>query len=145
MIDSITPTDTPIAARLVSVDETSCYFIDESDAPFIAAIRGIYLYDASQLTHCCELTPSYWLVHLYSTVDLTPAADKLTDEQIAELVERYELHGDQWSDCYMHCADVKRLPDRVTYDARDWLPFDDETREEAFEGLREYYSANRYL
>src|SRR6266542_4446031 len=70
-----------IDARVIALNRTHNYLIDEKHQPSIARIEEVYLYDKHQHTHCCELTPSYYLIHLYSRVIFTPEGDKLNDHE----------------------------------------------------------------
>jgi len=84
--------------------------IPPGDAKFIKGIFSVFVYNASELTHLCELTPSYDLRHCYTTVELngkhTPS---ISDDEIDKMCERYEVPGDDM-DIYLHCNDVRALP-----------------------------------
>ncbi len=95
---------TVIDAWAVSLDETSYYQIDRADAPFIAAIHGVYVFDRNQATHCCELTPSYDLIYLYTCIHITLDT---TDEKREELDQKYGHEGCE--DIYVHCHTIDAL------------------------------------
>ena len=87
------------------LDQTPYYTIPPDEVPFIEKIVGIYFYDASSRTYCCESTPSYWLEYIGDSVYFRPDTP---DEKREELQEKYETCGGE--NCYMHCSDIDRLP-----------------------------------
>ena len=98
----------PIDARVIAINETEWY----GELPrSIKTIRGVYLYDHNQHTFCCELTPSYHLIHLYNSVNLTEEGLELPDDERGELYDEYEYNcpGD---DIYVHCRTLDRLAEK---------------------------------
>lgn len=87
----------------VALDETRYYNIAEEDKPKIEKIVGVYIFNRSEYTHCCEIAPSYSLIHLYDAVYLTEFGEDFGDE----MDEKY-AHNDS-DDCYMHVADVEAI------------------------------------
>jgi hypothetical protein len=83
------------------------YHIEPADAPYIRRILEGYVFDRNQQTHCCELTPSYYLLYLFTSVELTDAGLALDDDARGTLYDRYEAESSD--DCYVHCSDVERL------------------------------------
>jgi hypothetical protein len=135
----------PIDARLIAMNQTEFYQIAEADKPFIRAIRAVYLYDKNQVTHLCEFTPSYYLIHLYDEVMFTDAGADLDDFKQDEIFQRYEHCGSE--NVYMHCHDVDQMArsgKRFTHykAGRTGVSFEDTSREEQMEALREHYCAN---
>lgn len=89
----------------VSINDTKYFNFKEEDKSFIKEIRSVYMYNPESSTHCAEITPSHYLEYLYTYLicDIdTP--DNVQDE----LDERY-CH-ENGEDIYMHCADVRKLP-----------------------------------
>ena len=144
MCETETKLRSPIDARVIAINETEYYEFPAEHAPYIQAIRGIYLYDANQHTHCCELTPSYYLIFLYHSVLLTEAGKALDDEARRVLLEEYEVCNNG-EDRYVHCSTVERLAkatgDYLEYGATE-VSYDDETYDEQIEGLIEYFGGN---
>jgi hypothetical protein len=144
----------PIDARVLALDRSQNYSIDERHKPFIARIEEIYLYDKNERTHCCEFTPSYYLIYLYTRVIPTQAGDQLKDHEQDEIFQAYEL--EETDNCYVHCHEIDALearakPNRFTYYAHGEPEFrgveDDFESEEAYhdvviEALREHFQAN---
>ncbi len=138
----------PIDAWAVCLDETGHYNIDPADAPYIAAIHGVYVFDRNQQTHCCELTPSYYLIHLYDSVLFT---GDVSDEKREELDEKYCYC--ESDDIYVHCheidlmiarnkrGEVSHYGDVAGHDREDdGTP--EENREKEMEAIREDLCAN---
>lgn len=139
---------TPIDAYVVAFDETDHYQIDDEDRPYIERIVGVYLFDRNQRTHCCELTPSYWLIHLYDEVRLTPLGMDCDDEyRLDEIYQKYEYNGGD--DIYVHCHSVERIiakadakPFTVYHYGDTEVDEDDVDYDDQMEALREELSCN---
>jgi hypothetical protein len=139
----------PIDARIIALDETEFYHLEPEEQRLIRAIKGVYLYDANRHTHCCELTPSYYLIFLYNSVNLTDEGLALDDEARGELYDKFEVEcgGD---DCYMHVHTVDQLAEKAekadngTYHVYGdpEVSFDDSDYDEQIEGLVEYFRCN---
>lgn len=116
--------------RAVSFDHTRFFNIQEEDKPFIEKILGVYFYDATERTFCCEITPSRFLHFLYYTVHMVLD----TPEEVANRIsERYEFERDEEGGFYMHCSAADSLP---------FIPYgeaDEDTNEEV---VREHWQSN---
>ena len=137
-----TETEVSIDAYCVALVETGNYIIDESDRPHIREIRGVYLFDRNVHVHCCELTPSYYLIHLY---DQVIPADDAPDDVLERLDETYGHCGGE--DCYVHVHEIEN----IIKAARPWtvhqygdpgVSFDDVERDKQMESLREHFNGN---
>lgn len=135
------PDTLPIDAWCIALDETANYYIKPEHRPLVRKILGVYLFDRNVQTHCGELTPSYYLIHLY---DQVIAEDDATESQREELYASYE--AEQAQDRYMHCARVERImsahPERVHHYGDTGVSFDDTSREDQMESLREHFVGN---
>lgn len=136
---------TPIDAYAVALDETANYAIEEADQPYIEKIVGVYLLDRNQRTHCCELTPSYWLIWLYDQVVLTEAGQKLDDLAVDALYQKYEYCGGE--DIYVHCHSIDALIERnekwtVYHYGDPEVDEDDVDYDDQMEGIREHLCGN---
>jgi hypothetical protein len=101
-----------IDAHAVEFNETEHYNIDEKDAPHIKSIQGVYVFDCNEVTHCCELTGSYYLIHLYTSICFN---DGVTDEIIDRLLDKY-THNPDNQDMYVHTAALNRqIEDETTH------------------------------
>lgn len=85
---------------VVRLEQTQMWKLDTPLHPD-AKIFGVYLVDLNEVTHCCEVTPSYCLHFLYNTGNLW-----LTDEQQEEVMSM----TDEERCMYMHCSAIDRLP-----------------------------------
>ncbi len=95
----------------IGIDETAHWNLPEKLSKHIKTINTVYVFNRNEHTHCCELTPSYWM----SCVDYdiiwhpefyeTPNCERLRDYAFNLLnnVARFE------SDCYMHVRSVEAL------------------------------------
>lgn len=141
-VETTEPETVPVDAYLVSFDETWGWVINQEDAPFIRAIHSVYLVDRSQRTHCCEMTPSYFLIYMYDVVECQPGT---TDDRAQRLYEKYEnLGGD---DCYVHCHELETIikadeKGKVCHLGTTNVSFDDVCHDDQMEALREHYCAN---
>jgi hypothetical protein len=99
-----TETEVPIDAYAVALNETDNYFIDEQDQRYVREIRGVYLFDRNRQTHCCEFTPSYFLIHLY---DQVIPADDTPDEIVDRLDSAYGHCGGE--DKYVHVWQIENI------------------------------------
>jgi hypothetical protein len=141
-----------IDARVIAINRTHNYLIAEGHQPSIARIEEVYLYDKNQHTHCCEFTPSYYLIHLYTRVNFTPVGNELSDHEQNEIFEAYE-HEDT-DNCYIHCHEIDALEAKAkpfTYhthgdpefgDAEDEFETKEAFHDAVMEALREHFQAN---
>lgn len=140
--------DVPIDARVIAYNETSYYNIEDEHKPFIKAIRNVYLYDKNEITHLCEITPSYWLIWLYTQVIFTDAGNELGDFEKNDIFEKYEQCGGN-DNIYVHCHEVdqveataKKNEFRYYVYGATGVNLEDTSREEQMESLREHFQGN---
>ena len=135
----------PINAWLVALDETEHWHIPEKFKDIVISIRGVYLLDRNEITHCCETTPSYWLMHLYDSPVYSDAYDKLTDEEKEEVHDYFEMeHGD---DIYVHCHTIDRMLQKrkkgiVYHYGKTGVRYRDSSYDEQLDGIREWANGN---
>ena len=136
----------PIDARVIAIDETELYTFPEEHKPYIEKILAVYLYDANERTHLCELTASHFMRFLYHTAVLTEEGEALDDDKVEKLYDEYELENYN-EDQYMHCADLERLADKGTernylnYGETD-VSYEDSEYDDQIEGLIEHFNGN---
>lgn len=146
--DCETETRAPIDAYAVALVETSNYIIDKRDAPFIKAIRGMYIFDRNERVHCCEMTPSFYLMHLYDQVECQPGT---SEERAQEIYDKYEHHGGEPK--YVHCYQIENMIGETDtpscchlgvamYRTGRPVTYDEMTHDEQMESMREGYSEN---
>ena len=96
----------PIDAYVVSFSEIDHYSIRKEDRPYIQDIRGVYLLNRNERTFCCEMTPSYWLIHLYDEL-IFPADVDLDESRKDALDEEYGHCGGE--NIYVHCHSIDAI------------------------------------
>lgn len=135
----------PIDARVIAIDETAHYTIPAEDRPCIEKILAVFLYDANERTHLCELTPSHFMRFLYNTVVPTEAVDDLSDDQREALYSAYEIEN-FGEDQYMHCSDLERLakakPELYLSYGDTEVDYEDSDYDDQIEGLIEGFNGN---
>lgn len=85
--------------KIVVIDESQ-YWKEDILKACGGKIETVYMYDASEATRCCEITPSYYLIPLY----YVPAVH-VSDEIHAELIDTFSNEEPM----YVHCSDVDKL------------------------------------
>ncbi len=134
-----------IDAMLVIRDETDLYTLPDDEAPYIKAIKCVYLYDKNYKTHLCEMTPSYYLIWLYTEVYFTEKGEELDEFEKNEYYEKYE-HGGADEDKYFHCHDIDGMATKFKYKiGKTGVKYKDSTYDQQIEGLREHYCGNHHL
>jgi hypothetical protein len=145
--------------RLVALDETSNWSDDVTAVT--GRIQGVYIYDDSRATHCCEITPSYWLEFMYNAPenaigdgDGDPDDDRPSVPGFDTATSfEYENGGEYGK--YVHCHSIDALDDAMKHDCGKVSPKDlegyrcapERLREALYEeiakGFREGYDCNR--
>jgi hypothetical protein len=142
-------TQVPIDARVVALNVTGRYLIDDQDRPFIKRIDDVFLYDRNERTHCCEWTPSHYLIYLYTNVVVSAETD---DRKREALQEKYGyLPTDN---CYVHCHEIDAIEknarpfryhthgDPGFENARDEYETDEAWHDAVMDALREHFCCN---
>jgi hypothetical protein len=117
--------------RCVGVDYTQHWNMTASDKALIERIISVYIYDANECTHLCELTPSHFLIGLHHSVHFTPEATEEDCERIYGFVD-----DSPCEDIYLHCSAVEKFTYTDSYGPVD----PDDT--DPMETVREYYQGN---
>ena len=96
-----------IKPRFVAVrfDETQ-YWTDDVKSR-VKSIHGHYLFDENLVTHCCEITPSYWLRFVGFDLEMEDPDTDIPDE-LYDIVHGGYHNGDD-NDSYRHCRDIDRI------------------------------------
>jgi hypothetical protein len=85
---------------IIALDNTELYSGDIRKQT--GRIADVYFYNKSEVTHCCELTPSYWLEYVCSYAENIPDDDD-EREKIYDLLD--ELNA-QTEGMYVHCRAI---------------------------------------
>jgi len=118
--------------NLVALEETQYWNPEITQKT--GRIFTTYAYCPSQMTYCCEVTPSYYL----EPVDFF-FENEVDDEFYSELYGMWSLDQEG---TYMHCKSIEAIPPmkdgfRMKYESKN--DFEDE--EEAYE----YFRCNQFL
>ena len=104
-------------------------FLDKETQKAVGRYWEVYVYNAEEVTHCCEITPSYTCF---------PVTFETENEINDELYDRLQ-EGMAILPGYFHCFSIDPI-------AKDCPPppdrWEDDTDEEYLEGCLEYYQAN---
>lgn len=111
--------------RCVALDVTAMCSLPAGSP--IKQVFDVCFYDATERTFCCEATPSFHLRGLYVSVVLHDWADP-DSPSVCEARDALETSGVE--DSYMHCSNVKDLPN---------VAFGEDAEEE---DVREYWQGN---
>lgn len=124
--------------EIVAIDETQYWH--EDIVAKAGKLYGIYLFDASRHTYCCELTPSYE-VYFIETV-YTKATD---DEDLNMKV--LEADAQSGPTCYFHCRVIDRMRPKWThaFPEHNVECATEEEWEEERESMLEYLRGNQYV
>lgn len=146
MCESETEARSPIDAHVIGIDETDHYTLPLEYQPYIKAIIAVYLYDANERTHLCELTPSHFMRYLHHVVRLTEAGENLCQKGREELYDEYETDNFN-EDQYMHCRDLERLaaagtPENYDHYGATEVSYEDSDYDDQIEGLIEHFNGN---
>lgn len=87
--------------QIVKIDQTH-FWVDDIKKK-VGKIYTVFLYDKSVVTHCSEITPSYYLIPLYYITEFQP--HKYSEEIESEIDEQFGSEEPK----YMHCTDVEKL------------------------------------
>ena len=86
--------------KVFSIDETLDWELPGLSE--MAKIRGVYLYDSSETTNCCEITPSYECHKLYSIL----VDDDLEDKERKPLEDDIGQNDHIGITIYVHCSTI---------------------------------------
>lgn len=112
---------------LVRFDETE--YLSADIDPEYGRLFTAYCYDPDEVTYCCEVSPSYYLMPVYSYFS---AARTDNDELRIEIEDTISRLNEP---CYVHCSRVDKMTE--VHKGRNRFDYEDEALE--------YYSGNWYL
>ncbi len=140
----------PISPCVVALDQTEYWNIKPEHKEHIKAIRTVYFYNKNEVTHCCEITPSYCLYFLYHEVILTDKAVMDVSEQYQSIIyDTYENEPTDERVTYAHCRDIDALEDKgVHYQSTNGclnFSYDDVSYDDQIESYIEHYRCNHVI
>ena len=129
--------------HIVALDETIQFHISEdNNFPYIKEIRSIYMYDKEQQTYCCELQPSYYMIHLYDDVIFNEGAPQDRQDELQDLF-MLECGDDNK---YIQCRIIDNLIKQKLCSHYHWEhEEEDDDYEMMMEDLREYFCCNHQV
>ena len=92
--------------------------IDEADKQYIEVMETVYFFNRNEVTYCCEVTPSYALLHLQYRVVLTEAGHALREAENGEteldrLYSKYEQGPVDEQVIYWHVSAMDAFINRI--------------------------------
>ena len=83
------------------------------------AVYTVYIYNGEEITHCCELTPSYWLEEIENVPRARPEDERADNALANELLDALTGEG-----IYVHChtLDAVRVRSRAEIVGGNWFP-----------------------
>lgn len=138
--------ETTVQARIMGLRIGQDYDREWMRERGIVRVWGVYVYDANRPVHCCELTPSYELLHVHDQAEYAPGIDDAARERADDEIMQSGEEGYR----YMHVGTVDRLPESRTGNRSERWPIYDEgecaewdmDHDEAMEKAREYCACN---
>jgi len=99
--------------RIYKRDVTEHCVIPDALKPVIASVFEVYVYDQDEATHCCEITPSRWLIFCYCGFKETKAYDP---DKHSEACTDLMMEFDHCTEAgiYMHCHHVDAHSEPLT-------------------------------
>ena len=70
--------------------------------------HDVYMFNPDEATHCCEMTPSYWMAPAFNTFRLKNGVED-EDQELAGRIDEFVM-VQEFEGCYIHCSDIKSLP-----------------------------------
>ena len=119
----------PNLYKVVRLDQTFLYNIDESDKKNIVSIENVFLYDYNTAHYLCSLEKNYLLIHLYTDVEFAPHVSEYERER---LLDEYTSEGFDDVGIYIPSRQIDQIKTQRTLGELD----DDQTEEELIEYLR---------
>jgi len=126
--------------RLVMSDVTHYWVLGDGDQEKVERIVTVYLYNKNEVTHCCEITPSYCLWPVETRAEFRDGVSDLDIDRIDGNIRR-------WADdevVYVHCHALAGMTVKHKK-LGSVFPGSVETGDEQRESLLEYLRGNQRL
>lgn len=123
--------------RVVAIDETHS-FTDENLVKQCGKLSTVYFYDANERTHCCEITPSYYLMPLYIIAE-NEISDEI-DEELMNIHWKYNTNP-----IYMHCHVVDDMKTIEAHCNAEYEETDSPEHKEILDSAEENLRANHLI
>ena len=110
---------------IVAINETNYW--DLSDLQEVEKVYGVYLVDLNRITHCCEITPSYYLHWITDDYTLKESFSEVSEDR-REYIEDYIRYNCCKDGNYYHCKyvdSIKSIPVQLSdRDLEDFISDD---------------------
>jgi len=83
--------------KAVAIDETK-HWVD-SISKSAGKIFCVCIYNSEEVTHCCEITPSYYLIPIYS----------YCENEVSEEIKEEIICNDILEPFYVHCSSIDSM------------------------------------
>jgi hypothetical protein len=70
----------------LGINDTKDWIFPPKLAHLVDKVLAVYFYDRNVCTHCCEITPSYWMTCVDFSVYFKPEATEKQREEIFDLI-----------------------------------------------------------
>jgi hypothetical protein len=88
----------------VGIDDTEHWYFRETLRQYVEKVLTVYAYNREAVTHCCEISPSYWMICVAYEVRCKPDTPDSIRELLQDIVQETSLMD---SDCYRHAKWVE--------------------------------------
>jgi hypothetical protein len=127
--------------KWVKIDETRHWAEEWRKKNNIKQLVSTYIFNANEVTHCCEFTPSYWLEHIETCAEQDVDTTKMTDAEYDAFLEECGRIDEEirYEECqndnsfYVHCNVVDNKKGFILEMGELGEPGDFEDMEEARE------------
>lgn len=127
--------------KWVKIDETRHWNEKWLKDNNIKRVVATFIYDFREVTHLCELTPSYYLRHIQSQAEIDADVSEMTDAEFDAFLEESARVDDEVrdaealndNDMYVHCWEVDGVVGHIIEAGEFGAEGDFEDMEEAYE------------
>jgi hypothetical protein len=103
-----------IDARVIALDKTELFEVDDEHKEYIESIEIVYIYDKNETSPLCENSQLYHMIYTgIININLKEKAfGKLTDDQKEYVADKYMFPGLNF-DIYLSCEEVDTLAEEL--------------------------------
>lgn len=146
--------DSQMNFHVIAIEETEWWRLEEKMMQVIERIETVYLYDSSEHTYLCEMTPSYTLYPIETRAVYKSGFD--TDdsregEQMLNEIELEILSNKDGEVKYYHVSHIESLVESYQKEEKQYVykhhggtgvSLEDSDYESQVEGMLEYFRCN---
>jgi len=126
---------------LIGRVETRFWNFDKDLLPFVDKVVGVYAFNRAEVTHCCEVTPSFTLWSMGDYVVPKPDTPDAIQEKLDDFINSASKDSDP---SYVHCRGIiKQLRSRAAPRRVYRVGFvDEEELETQLDHVRDIWNSN---